>query len=126
MGVKLPDGAPACGLDGERLAREIRSTLADAGYPEVVSPARTVGVALRRLADGRRVLGLINYAHLPVAGIEVRGLNPGGELEIQALEQTRRLQADSAGRTRLPDLDVEMLLAIAPGAVQACPASPRA
>ncbi len=109
-GVTLPDGRPGCRLENERLAGLLRDLTAENGTPKVVSPAPTVGVALRKLSNGRLMLGLLNYADTPVAGIELHNLKPGSEMAIQTLHKTMRRQPDADGRLRLPNLEIEMLI----------------
>lgn len=69
-GQVLGENQPACRVPADRVAREVR-TLLPADHPEVVAPVPQLGVALRRLPDGSRLLGLLNYGDAPVHGIEV-------------------------------------------------------
>ena len=70
-GLKHPDGRSCSSIPPERIARMIRQMIPPTALPEVFSPAPHVGCAYRQTADGRHVLGLINYADNPVRNIRV-------------------------------------------------------
>lgn len=70
-GLEHPDGRSCSSITPERLARIIRQMIQPTALPEVFSPAPHVGCAYRQTAEGKHVLGLINYADNPVRNIRV-------------------------------------------------------
>ncbi len=80
-GLEHPDGHLCSSIPPERIARIVRLALPPAALPEVLSPALHVGCAYRQTADGRQVLGLINYADIPVRNVQV--ILPGRPSEVR-------------------------------------------
>jgi hypothetical protein len=80
-GLEHPDGHLCSSIPPERIARIVRLALPPAALPEVLSPAPHVGCAYRQTADGRQILGLINYADTPVRKIRV--ILPGRPREVR-------------------------------------------
>jgi hypothetical protein len=118
-GQVLGENQPACRIPADRVAREVRALL-PADVPEVVSPVPQVGVALRRLPDGSRLLlSLLNYGDEPVHGVEVTLATPEAPA-VRGCDTERPepvlLPAFPAGPGRwcvpLPAIDVEYFLDI--------------
>ena len=114
-GLQCVDGAPACRVTGERVARAIRDAL-PVTVPDIYSPLPHVGCTLRRLANGQHLLGLLNYADAPVCGIvitvsEMGATTPSVVCWNTTQSDAQRLPVISAGpgrwRVYLPALAVE-------------------
>ncbi len=109
-GVTQADGRPACRIPGDRLIRAIRHAIAGAGVPEVLSPLPQLGCAWRRLADGARLLALLNYGDTAMHGITIFPADAGGSARLWAFEHDGDPLTTDGGRIILPPVDVEAFL----------------
>ena len=71
-GLTHGKGGPAiCQVSADRIVRAIRQAVGIEALPEVLSPVPHVLFDMRRLANGRRLLGLVNYGTAAVGGISI-------------------------------------------------------
>lgn len=100
-----PDGKPACGVPEAAIVAAVRDTTADALVPWVESPVRSVIAECRQTADGRLLLGLIDYADSSAGTVEIVFGDTVTVARIQAhalIGEAPQVEQSGLGTFRLP------------------------